>query len=258
MPYQFSHQWRTPFEVERAQMGDCKGKALLLYGWMRSKGATKMRLVIGKRRPEDLLTHAWLEWDTQIGTFLLDPTFNWTAAPKTQDQQNYVAFYGYGSGRKYRAANSLLANRTFAARNPAAPAHGVIARPGQSTWQSYSNSRPLYENTNDPRLFANRMPLKRSTSTQSQMDYFRGRVYAQREPIADAIRYNQFAGTALVKAGPISEQRRAESESLVQHQLAAVSVTGERQRHLSLSRRVERMRVMREQNRKRTCASLAK
>ena len=145
MPYQYSHQWRTPSEVQMDGAGDCKGKALALYGWMRSRGATNVRFVIGRRRAEDALTHAWLEWDTQIGTYLLDPTFNWTATPKTQDWQTYVAYYGYRDGHKYRAGRSSLASRTHATRSPAAPARGTVARTLPSTHRSYYNSWPVYE-----------------------------------------------------------------------------------------------------------------
>jgi hypothetical protein len=129
MPYQYSREWRTPFEVAAAQVGDCKGKAVALYNRMQSSGAANVRLVIGKRRTNDLLTHAWLEWETQMGTVLLDPTFNWTASIKVQDGWSYVPFYGYHGAHKYRAGTSLLANRAIANRNPAAPAHGVMARP---------------------------------------------------------------------------------------------------------------------------------
>ena len=95
MPYRYSREWRTPAEVEAARMGDCKGKAVALYDRMQLNGATNLRLVIGKRRANDLLTHAWLEWDTEMGTILLDPTFNWTAALKMRDQRSYIPFYGY-------------------------------------------------------------------------------------------------------------------------------------------------------------------
>src|SRR5512138_1759318 len=36
MPYRYSPEWRTPFEVEIAKVGDCKGKAVLLYDWMQA------------------------------------------------------------------------------------------------------------------------------------------------------------------------------------------------------------------------------
>lgn len=129
MPYRYSREWKTPIEVEAARMADCKGKAVALYDRMQLNGATNLRLVIGKRRVTDSLTHAWLEWDTEFGTILLDPTFNWAATIKFQDARSYVAFYGYEGGHKYRAGNFLLAGESTRARNPVAPAHGVITRP---------------------------------------------------------------------------------------------------------------------------------
>jgi hypothetical protein len=217
MPYQYSHLWRTPYEVETAQIGDCKGKALALYGWMRSRGANNVRLVIGKRRVEDALTHAWLEWDTTAGTFLLDPTFNYTASIKMQDPVTYVAFYGYRGGHKYRAGNSLLANRTFATRNPAAPAHGTIARPAPSIYPSYYNSWPVYEQQ-PIRNLSQAAPLSSaSRPEQSQMHNFRRRINTQRKPISHPVRYDKLARPAFVQSGPITEQRWPESGSLVQH-----------------------------------------
>jgi hypothetical protein len=132
MPYRYSREWRTPFEVEAGKVGDCKGKALVLYDWLHSNGAAHVRLVIGKRRAGDSLTHAWLEWQTKVGTLLLDPTFNWNAAFKLRDPRTYIAFYEYERGHKYQAGNSFLVNRSPATRAPAAPAHGVMAKPRRS------------------------------------------------------------------------------------------------------------------------------
>jgi len=95
MPYRYSREWQTPSEVEAARVADCKGKALALYDRLQLNGATNVRFVIGKRCMSDSLTHAWLEWDTQMGTLLLDPTFNWTATIKLDDRPSYIAFYGY-------------------------------------------------------------------------------------------------------------------------------------------------------------------
>ena len=85
LPYRYSARWKTPAEVNSSRVGDCKGKAVALYQKLRGNGARNVRLVIGKHRIEDLRTHAWLEWKTAQGTFLLDPTFNWTAT-KTDQQ----------------------------------------------------------------------------------------------------------------------------------------------------------------------------
>ncbi len=109
MPYRYSGKWKTPAEVRSARMGDCKGKAIALYEKLRASGARHVRLVIGKHRAEDFRTHAWVEWETLQGTFLLDPTFNWTAAKtEQQDQSTYIPFYAYENGHKYRALNAAL------------------------------------------------------------------------------------------------------------------------------------------------------
>jgi hypothetical protein len=160
MPYRYSREWKTPFEVELSQVGDCKGKALLLYDWMQANGATNLRLVIGKRRATDSLTHAWLEWQTKIGTLLLDPTFNWNAAIKLRNRQTYIAFYGYEGGRKYQVGDSALANRAMITnRAPAAPAHGAISRPKRAASRPRASSLVLDEGPIDPRFFANRPSL---------------------------------------------------------------------------------------------------
>jgi hypothetical protein len=138
-------------------VADCKGKALALYDRLQLNGATNVRFVIGKRRMSDSLTHAWLEWDTQMGTLLLDPTFNWTATIKLDDRRSYIAFYGYEGAHKYQAANSLLVNRTLAIHSPAAPSQGVITRPTRSTWRMRPSSPWLFdEGPVDPRFFSNR------------------------------------------------------------------------------------------------------
>src|SRR2546423_3396194 len=79
IPYGFSMEWKTPEEVQTSAFADCKGKAVALYNAMHSRGADNVRLVIGKRSWTSRKTHAWLEWTTSAGTFILDPTINWTA-----------------------------------------------------------------------------------------------------------------------------------------------------------------------------------
>jgi len=51
IPYGFSMQWKTPAEVAREPVADCKGKAVALYQQMAQHGARRLRLVIGKRAP---------------------------------------------------------------------------------------------------------------------------------------------------------------------------------------------------------------
>jgi len=159
MPYRYSREWRTPLEVEAARVADCKGKALALYDRMQLNGAANVRVVIGKRRTSDSLTHAWLEWETEMGTVLLDPTFNWTAALRTQDTRSYIPFYGFEGAHKFQAATSLLVNRTIETRSPAAPAHGAISRPTRSPLRERSNAWLFDEGSLNPRSFSNRTPL---------------------------------------------------------------------------------------------------
>jgi len=125
IPYQYSNQWKTPAEVQSAQTADCKGKALLLYEKMQAMGARNFRLVIGKRRAASLQTHAWVEWDTQVGTWLLDPTFNWMATQEVPDGSSYIPFYAYAGAYKYQAANFALSNHSKVAHRLVAPSQGA-------------------------------------------------------------------------------------------------------------------------------------
>jgi predicted transglutaminase-like cysteine proteinase len=109
IPYAFSQQWKTPAEVESGVAGDCKGKAIALYEKMQASGASNFRLVIGKRTNRSRSTHAWLEWSTANGTYVLDPTINWMACKTDQvGKDAYVPFYAYARNRKYRAAPPML------------------------------------------------------------------------------------------------------------------------------------------------------
>ena len=109
IPYAFSMEWKTPAEVQSATVADCKGKAVALYQRMQSHGAGDVRLVIGKRTSISRKTHAWLEWNTDGGTYVLDPTFNWAVCRADQlGNGAYIPFYAYAGSRKYRAAAAAL------------------------------------------------------------------------------------------------------------------------------------------------------
>jgi hypothetical protein len=105
IPYRYSLQWKTPKQVNSDVAADCKGKAILLYAILRANGATRVRFVIGKHHAADLRTHAWLEWDTTRGTYLLDPTFN-SAVERVEehDPATYIPYYAYNGSQKYRAS----------------------------------------------------------------------------------------------------------------------------------------------------------
>jgi len=105
IPYGFSMQWKTPTEVAREPVADCKGKAVALYQQMAQHGARGLRLVIGKRAPTSHSTHTWVQWTTASATYILDPTINWTV--QTADEvadESYVPYYAYAGHQKYRAS----------------------------------------------------------------------------------------------------------------------------------------------------------
>ena len=113
IPYGFSMEWKTPDEVRLGAYADCKGKAVALYNAMHSQGAENVRLVIGKRLWTSRKTHAWLEWTTASGTYILDPTINWTAfRAERAGRSSYIPLYAYAGGQKFRAATpgGLLAS----------------------------------------------------------------------------------------------------------------------------------------------------
>jgi predicted transglutaminase-like cysteine proteinase len=110
IPYGFSMEWKTPSEVESAPAADCKGKAVTLYHIMQAHGADNVRLVIGRRSWLSHKTHAWLEWTTSTGTYVLDPTINWAAERADRVGQSwYIPLYAYSGNHKYRASSDLMA-----------------------------------------------------------------------------------------------------------------------------------------------------
>jgi predicted transglutaminase-like cysteine proteinase len=110
IPYGFTRVWKTPAEAESGAPADCKAKAVALYDRMTARGATNIRLVIGRRTPTSRSTHAWLAWETNDGSYVLDPTFNYSAAKATQvGSRNYVPLYAFAGNKKFRAAGGLVA-----------------------------------------------------------------------------------------------------------------------------------------------------
>jgi len=106
IPYRFSVQWKTPLEVGREAVADCKGKAVALYQQLQANGAQNLRLVIGKRTPTSRVTHTWVEWTNLSTTYVLDPTINQSACSLAEIPTNsYIGYYAYTSTRKYCVAN---------------------------------------------------------------------------------------------------------------------------------------------------------
>lgn len=109
IPYGFTAVWKTPTETASGAPADCKAKAVALYERMKSHGATKVRLVIGQRATSSRSTHAWVEWETDGSTYVLDPTINWMAYRSSDlSPRSYVPYYAFAGSRKYRAAPATL------------------------------------------------------------------------------------------------------------------------------------------------------
>ncbi|MFL6588785.1 MAG: hypothetical protein ACJ8M4_01295 [Chthoniobacterales bacterium] len=110
IPYGFTTFWKTPAEAQSGAPADCKAKAVALYEKMHENGATNVRLIIGKRTPTSRQTHAWLAWDTQGGSYVLDPTFNWAACTASRvGKRDYQPLYAYAGAKKFRASSTLVA-----------------------------------------------------------------------------------------------------------------------------------------------------
>ena len=109
IPYGFSQEWKTPAETEAGAPADCKAKAVALYDRLQSHGAENVRLVIGKRTIGSKSTHAWVEWQTGTGAYVLDPTINWMAC-RAEDvaHGSYLPLYAYAGAEKFRAAGVAL------------------------------------------------------------------------------------------------------------------------------------------------------
>lgn len=109
IPYGFTRVWKTPAETESGGPADCKAKAVSLYERMKEHGGKDVRLVIGKRSSSSRSTHAWVEWETASGTYILDPTINWLAYRSSDlSPSAYQPYYAFAGTRKYRATESTL------------------------------------------------------------------------------------------------------------------------------------------------------
>jgi hypothetical protein len=109
IPYGFRREWKTPAETESGAPADCKAKAVDLYQRMQASGASNVRLVIGRHTSRSRCTHAWVEWETEGGTYVLDPTLNWRAFPADRLGRNsYIPLYAYAGSKKFRATPVAL------------------------------------------------------------------------------------------------------------------------------------------------------
>lgn len=109
IPYGFTAVWKTPAETQSGEPADCKAKAVALYERMKENGVTDMRLVIGKRTTRSKSTHAWVEWEVEGASYVLDPTINWMAYRNSDlGSRTYIPYYAYAGQHKYRATSATL------------------------------------------------------------------------------------------------------------------------------------------------------
>ncbi len=109
IPYGFTREWKTPSETQSGAPADCKAKAVALYEKMQEHGATNVRLVIGKSSNRSRSTHAWLEWETPDGTYVLDPTLLWKAYQgRDVGERSYIPYYAFEGSRKFRVSPVAL------------------------------------------------------------------------------------------------------------------------------------------------------
>jgi hypothetical protein len=65
---------QAPEVTEARQQGDCKAKSV----WLASKMLDRsVRYVVGKAKPGDKMSHAWLLWSNGGEWLFLDPTFEY-------------------------------------------------------------------------------------------------------------------------------------------------------------------------------------
>jgi hypothetical protein len=95
---------QTPEVTEAKRQGDCKAKSLWLADKMRDRNT---RYVVGKAKPGDRLSHAWLLW-ANGGTWLfLDPTmeFDVVYADRVAGRK-LIMQYSYTASSSYAHPNS--------------------------------------------------------------------------------------------------------------------------------------------------------
>jgi transglutaminase-like putative cysteine protease len=105
--YSRSQTWHTPEQTEKRRAGDCKDKATLLLSYLKGKGETNVKLVIGKKSSSSTDTHAWVEWKHNGQWIILDPTYD--SKPVVDNQEDeYLKQYIFVGSKKYAYVSSNI------------------------------------------------------------------------------------------------------------------------------------------------------
>jgi hypothetical protein len=110
---------QPPSITEARQAGDCKSKALWLYGHL---GDPSAFYVIGKLERRSRTSHAWVYWRHDGQWWILDPTDRATPiAADSVSSSRYVPYYSYSKAGAFRhpATSLILAMGTPAASSSA-------------------------------------------------------------------------------------------------------------------------------------------
>jgi hypothetical protein len=88
---------QNPEVTEARRQGDCKAKSLWLADKMRDRNT---RYVVGKAKPGDRLSHAWLLWSNGGTWLFLDPTleFDVVSADRVAGRKLIMQYSFSGSG----------------------------------------------------------------------------------------------------------------------------------------------------------------
>lgn len=85
--------WQLPEETEKCGKGDCEDKAIWLYSKLLNDGFDDVRLVIGKRKGNTQMLHAWVGWYQQGKMYVLDPTYESRICEARQFPRGYYKPY---------------------------------------------------------------------------------------------------------------------------------------------------------------------
>ncbi|HEY3900385.1 MAG TPA: hypothetical protein VGM54_17380 [Chthoniobacter sp.] len=126
--HSFEYKSRDPYRpdpprlTELQHSGDCKSKALWLYGNLADSGAL---FVIGKAEKNLRTSHAWVYWRCDGRWWILDCTERADPiAADTVSSNRYVPYYSFGKYGTYRHPASQL-NEAFSGGVSANPASAV-------------------------------------------------------------------------------------------------------------------------------------
>ena len=88
--------WLPP-ETTEAVGGVCIGVSLWLYDALHEHGFDNVRVAMGRRYE---IMHAWIEWDSENGEYIIDPSFNFIARTGSKTHY-YEPMYCIYNGRTY-------------------------------------------------------------------------------------------------------------------------------------------------------------